>query len=257
MPPNLTFLSSPSPCEYLPDRMSQLRYEVDAAIQPADYMHRLRAGWRRFGPVLFQPACGECQECRSLRVPVESFHPTESQRRAWKRNLAEVTLTIDAPSINARKLQLFADFHRHGRDTKGWPSSAPSLDLFVFNSFPTEEWSYHVGDRLVAVGYVDALPEGLSAIYFYWDPSEQRRSLGTFNIVQMIQVAKQRKLPHVYLGYYVDQCRSLEYKARFRPNELRDPAGRWIPYETGRPTAAASTSSARSDRSSSRRIDCP
>jgi arginine-tRNA-protein transferase len=86
--------------------------------------------------------------------------------------------------------------------------------------FATEEWSYHVGDRLVAVGYVDALPEGLSAIYFYWDPSEQRRSLGTFNILQMIEIAKQQKLPHVYLGYFVEGCRSLEFKVNFRPNEI-------------------------------------
>ena len=221
MPPNLTFLSSPSPCEYLPRRMSRLRYEVDSGIQPADYMDRLKAGWRRFGPILFQPECGECRECRSLRVPVEKFHATESQRRAWKRNIGEVTLTIDTPSITPGKLRLFADFHQHGQDTKGWPADAArSLDVFVLNPFATEEWSYHVGDRLVGVGYVDALPEGLSAIYFYWDQSEQRRSLGTFNILQLIEVARQRRLPHVYLGYYVEGCRSLEYKTRFGPNEI-------------------------------------
>ena len=221
MPPNLTFLSSPSPCEYLPKRMSQLRYEVDSDIQPADYMERLRAGWRRFGPILFQPECGECRECRSLRVPVGTFRPTESQRRGWKRNAEAVTLEIDAPSITPEKQRIFADFHQHGHETKVWPvDGGRSLGVFVFNPFATEEWSYRVGGRLVGVGYVDALPEGLSAIYFYWDPSEQRRSLGTFNILQMIQIAKQRKLAHVYLGYYVDQCRSLEYKARFRPNEI-------------------------------------
>lgn len=75
-----------------------------------------------------------------------------------------------------QKLQLFADFHQHGHDTKRWPrDEAATLQLFLFNPFATEEWSYYLGDRLIGIGYVDALPQGLSAIYFYWDPSETRR----------------------------------------------------------------------------------
>lgn len=72
---------------------------------------------------------------------------------------------------------------------------------------------------------MDALSEGLSAIYFFHDPDHHRRSLGTFHILQMIDAARQRLLPHVYLGYYVEGCRSLEYKARFRPNETLTEAG--------------------------------
>ena len=133
--------------------------------------------------------------------------------------MGEVSLRIGSPSITPEKQKLFAGFHQHGHETKGWPLGA-DLDVFMRNPFPTEEWDYFVGDRLVAVGYADALPEGLSAIYFYWDPAEARRSLGTFNILQMIEIAKRRTLPHVYLGYYVEGCRSLEYKARFGPNEI-------------------------------------
>ena len=216
---NLTFLSPPKVCEYLPDRLSQIRYELNVEIRPADYMHRLRAGWRRFGPILFQPECAGCQECQSLRIPVKDFRPNQSQHRAWKRNVGEVSLRIVSPSITPEKQKLFSGFHQHGYETKGWPLGA-DLDVFMLNPFPTEEWDYYVGDRLVGVGYVDALPEGLSAIYFYWDPAEARRSLGTLNILQMIEIAKRRKLPHVYLGYFVEGCRSLEYKARFGPNEI-------------------------------------
>ena len=43
----------------------------------------------------------------------------------------------------------------------------------------------------------------------------------------MIESARERGLPHVYLGYYVEGCRSLEYKARFRPNEVIGPQGQW------------------------------
>jgi arginine-tRNA-protein transferase len=98
--------------------------------------------------------------------------------------------------------------------------------VFLRNPWDTEEWTYYLGERLMAVGYVDVLSEGLSAIYFFWDPGERHRSLGTFNILSLIASARHRGLPHVYLGYYVEGCRSLEYKARFRPNEMLI-AGEW------------------------------
>ena len=130
---------------------------------------------------------------------------------------------IGTPAITPERLRLFTEFHEHGHQTKGWPAPEPeesALDLYVLNPFPTEEWSYWINERLVGVGYVDALPEGLSAIYFFHDPDQRGRSLGTFHILKMIEAAKERQLPHVYLGYYVEGCRSLEYKAKFRPNEI-------------------------------------
>jgi arginine-tRNA-protein transferase len=231
VPPTLTFLSPPSPCEYLPDRESQLRYEFTPEIARDEYMDRLRGGWRRFGPIIFRPECPSCRMCRSLRVPVDSFRASHSQRRAWKRNTNDVTIRIGQPSVSAEKLTLYARFHRHGHEVKGWPPNVEQrLDMFVRNPFETEEWTYYAGDRLIGVGYVDVLREGLSAIYFYWDPAEQQRSLGTFNILALIAAARDRGLPHVYLGYYVEGCRSLEYKARFAPNEVLGPEGAWEPF---------------------------
>ena len=139
-------------------------------------------------------------------------------------------MRIAEPSADFERQTLFDRFHRHGHQVKGWPAATESrLDAFLTNPIPTEEWSYWIDNKLVGVGYVDALPEGLSAIYYYHEPAEHRRSLGTFNILTMIEAARQRGLPHVYLGYYVGGCRSLEYKARFRPNEILVD-GRWTPF---------------------------
>src|SRR4051794_22421887 len=76
------FVASPSQCGYLPDRLWSLEYEMVGRVTPAEYMERLRAGWRRFGATLFRPRCGSCRECRSLRVVVSAFRPDRSQRRA-------------------------------------------------------------------------------------------------------------------------------------------------------------------------------
>jgi len=232
MVPALTFTSPPSRCEFLPDRVQQLRYEVAPEIRPAVYMDRLREGWRRFGYVIFRPDCGSCQMCQSLRVPVSTFHWSESQRRVWRKNQASITLRIhNHPSSSAEKLDLLARFQQYGHEAKGWPAEGgDDLGLLLANPFPTEEWCYYLGDRLVGVGYVDTLPEELSAIYFYHDPLERHRSLGTYNVLSILASARERGLRHVYLGYYVEGCRSLDYKARFRPNEVLRTRENWEPF---------------------------
>jgi arginine-tRNA-protein transferase len=208
-----------------------MRYEIALDLTPDRYMTRLNAGWRRFGPIMFRHQCPSCQSCRSLRVPIDAFRLSESQRRVWRRNAADVDIRVGTPEGDDTKLELFRRFHHHGAEKKGWPADAGhNLSLFTVNPFRTEEWNYYVGETLVGVGYVDALPQGLSAIYFFHDPREQKRSLGTFNILSMIDAARRRHLPYVYLGYYVEGCRSLEYKARFRPNEVLGEHGDWVPF---------------------------
>jgi arginine-tRNA-protein transferase len=224
-----SFLEPASRCEYLPDRLWQLRYEIAPAMTRTDYSARMNAGWRRFGPILFRPECPECRMCQSLRVPVETFRPAEGQRRAWRKNAGDLELRVGDPVITDAKQALLDRFRQHGHETKGWPPAGEQvgMELFVRNPFSTEEWTYWLGDRLLAAGYVDVLPDGLSAIYFFWEPGEARRSLGTYNILRMIAEARARGLRHVYLGYHVQGCRSLEYKARFRPHEILGPDRTW------------------------------
>jgi arginine-tRNA-protein transferase len=224
-----SFKPEPTACEYRPDQQSQLYYEVLPHMTPAEYSQRLKGGWRRFGPVVFRPECPACDLCQSLRVVASEFRPSRSQRRAWDRNEGELEMHIGPPAIDEDRLDLFTRFHAHGHQTKGWPEpegDETRLRLAATNPFLTEEWTYWAAGRLIGVSYVDVLPAGLSAIYFVHAPEEHRRSLGIFNILKIIEAARRRGLPHVYLGYYVDGCRSLTYKAAFRPNEVLA-GGRW------------------------------
>jgi arginine-tRNA-protein transferase len=85
-------------------------------------------------------------------------------------------------------------------------------------------------DRLIGVGYVDLLPEAMSAIYFFYEPDERGRSLGVFNVMSIIAEAARLGIPHLYLGYFVEGCQSLEYKAHFLPNQTMGPSGDWIDF---------------------------
>src|SRR5262249_34878758 len=146
-----TFVSPPGPCGYLPDRDWSLHYEVVGQIAPAEYMERLKQGWRRFGYSLFRPECPSCKMCKTLRVPVATFQADRSQRRAWAANDGELRLTIGEAGVSKAKLALYDKFHRFQREFKGWPAHEPEtpadyIESFVDNPFATEEWCYYLGD---------------------------------------------------------------------------------------------------------------
>ena len=222
------FLSPAERCGYLPDRDWRLRYQLVDEMTAAEYSDRLLVGWIRQGFAMFRPECPSCQRCQAIRIPVASFRPRRSLRRVWRANAADVSIVVSAPSLSAAKQELYLRYHEYQRREKGWPEyDAEGLDLHQRNPFPTEEWSYFLGGRLVGLGYVDVLPAGLSAIQFVYDPAERRRSLGIFNVLSIIAAAARRQAPHVYLGYFVEGCGALKYTRRFEPVEVLDSDGRW------------------------------
>lgn len=230
------YVAAPSQCGYLPDRDWSLEYELVSGLTPALYQERLLAGWRRFGAMLFRPRCRGCDACQSLRVPVERFRPDRSQKRAARANDGRVQIRIGLPTVTRAKLTLYDRFHLHQAEAKGWPEH-PAKDArgyaqsFVDNPFPTQEWCYYLNEQLIGVGYVDDLPAGLSAIYFFYDPEFRHRSLGTWNVLNLIRAAADRGLPHLYLGYYVAGCRSMAYKGRFAPNQVFGTDGAWHDFQ--------------------------
>lgn len=227
------FQTAPAPCPYLAGRISRLLCYHVLTMTLEEYDHWLRAGWRRFGRDMFQPDCFGCIECQSLRVDTRAFLPNRSQRRNARLNQGFVRLQISEPEVDEATVELHRRFHANRELARGWPRQfidAESItEAFVDNPFPTEQWRYYLDGQLVGIGYVDATPSGLSAIYFVHEPALARRGLGTWNVLQLIDEARRRELPHVYLGYWVRDCQSLSYKANFFPHEIRSANSRWLP----------------------------
>lgn len=215
----------PHPCIYLPDRKASLEIRVMVDVGAAELGALLERGWRRFGPVYFRPACAECQECVTLRIPAASFEPSKSQRRARK-GAAGLVRTVARPSIDDERFALYARWHAQREEARGWEESPLDAERYAFD-FAFEHPSVREvsfrdpadGDRLVGLGIVDEVPNALSAVYFFWDPERAPSSLGTAHVVTLVDEARARGLPYVYLGYRVEGCASLMYKGRYRPHE--------------------------------------
>lgn len=226
------YISPAEQCAYLPDQKWQLEYLFFPTMTADDHHLYLNQGWRRAGPSFFRPQCPSCRSCQCLRVLVNDFAPNRSQRRTQKLNRYVVQLEIGSPAVTEEKTDLYVRHHAFNRVKKEWPFTGElqALEHLYFltqNPFPVQEWRYRINERLVAVCYVDLLPDGFSGIYFIHDPDFRKHSLGTWMILEMIERAKQLSLQYVYLGYYVQGCRSMEYKGKFHPHQILGPDGNW------------------------------
>ncbi len=229
------------PCPYLPGRISfQIGTDCTDAMSAWDYQVLLEHNFRRSGPLVYTVGCDGCVECRSLRVRADEFQPSRTQRRCWRRNADLSIRTFDRHVATPERLFLYRRYvrERHG-DAERLVAMTGSADEFVSFLCVTggnEDGlarcvEFRNGSHLVAVGVYDELPEAYSAVYCYFDPDEARRSPGTFNILWLLEQARRTGRRYVYLGYYVAQCRKMNYKARFRPCELWTPGKGWLPLE--------------------------
>jgi len=154
--------------------------------------------------------------------------PLKSQRRCQKRN-ADLRVSVAPPEATDEKYDLYARYLRdwHGRDAD--ESSPEDFRAFLYESpVHTIEFSYREpSGRLVAVGICDACRLSLSSVYFYFDPIDAPRGLGTFGALCEIRYARENRLPWYYLGYWVYGCDSMQYKSDFRPNQRLDTDGVW------------------------------
>jgi arginine-tRNA-protein transferase len=216
-------------CAYLPHRLARNRAFLAEQMSPETYDRFMDAGFRRSGRVIYQPMCEGCRACVPIRIPVEQFRASKSQRRCWRRNLDLIVSIDDAPTGDEEAFDLYLRYvtQWHGSS----PSSTSRADFigFLYDSpVRTLEFKYRdAAGKLLAVGICDVSPRALSSAYFYFDPADQRRALGTFGALWEIDYARGQGLAHYYLGYWVAGCGSMSYKASFRPFELLCGDGVW------------------------------
>jgi arginyl-tRNA--protein-N-Asp/Glu arginylyltransferase len=189
----------------------------------ADLAHRLAAGDRRQGHLLYRPACPRCGACEAIRVDVDAFVPTRTQKRILRRGNAELDVEVGRPSLTPEKLALY---NRHKIERNLVVSDEP-MDSFGYEQFlvdtctDTIELAYRRAGELVAVAVADRAEGALSAVYTFFNPDYGRLSPGAYSILKQIELCRAWRLPYLYLGLYVADCAALRYKASYLPHERR------------------------------------
>jgi len=222
------FKSAPHACPYLPRRMASELVAFPHGVDSVAYQMLMNRGFRRSGAIFYKPDCPRCRSCVPIRVPVASFGPSRSQRRALARN-RDVSLRVHEPVCDRARYELFIRYDRFKHDGQTCVGFDEFEAHFCFSPIDTIEMDYYLGDSLVGVGLVDVCPDGLSSVYFYFEPDQARRSLGIYSALCEIDLCRSRGLAHWYVGFVVDGCPKMSYKSAFRPHELMRPDGRWIP----------------------------
>lgn len=221
------------PCPYLDGRIER-KVVTDLTGPDAEsfYQRLTNAGFRRSHGLAYRPACRGCQACIAVRIRADDFEPSRSQRRILRAN--EELIAEDMPAhATLEQFRLFRDYQesRHG----GGEMSAMCFDdyraMIEETPLDTRVIEYREPDgRLVAVMLSDRLADSLSAVYSFFDPGLEPRSLGSHMILAMVRDAQRDALPFVYLGYWIADSRKMAYKARFRPIEGLGENG-WVPLE--------------------------
>ena len=231
------------PCEYLPEQTARLHYVFVGDLTPGEYETRMEQGWRKFGRLLFQPVCTACDACQPLRIPVARFAPSRSQRRAVQRNADDFTVRFGLPVVDAARLALYHRYHAAQEQYKGWHASEKTPEEYAFafvdSPIPGVEISVWEGDVLRAIVLTDIAPDAVSGVYHFHDPELRDRGIGVFAMLQTVELARRLRKTWAYFGYFVADCPSLAYKARFQPCEVRGVDGVWRAY--GGTEAAAAT----------------
>ncbi len=192
-------------------------------------------GFRRSQSIAYRPACEACRACVSVRVVVEDFLPSRNMRRILARN-GDVSGEMRVPVPTSEQYSVFRSY-LDSRHRDGGMADMTVLDYAMMvedSHVETRIIEYRRrnaisgrGGELIAVALTDVLSDGLSMVYSFFDPSETGRSLGTFMILDHIARARRQGLPYVYLGYWIEGSKKMDYKSRYLPQQRLAAAG-WL-----------------------------
>tara|TARA_B100000745_G_scaffold229142_1_gene153576 strand:+ start:5405 stop:6133 length:729 start_codon:yes stop_codon:yes gene_type:complete len=234
---DLTFyITSNHPCSYLEDKEAKTVYlDPNHPISYNDYQLLTHNGFRRSGDNLYTPKCDGCNGCLSSRVRVRDFTPTRKQRRILRKNKA-LTLHREKATFNNEHYALYEKYinQRHC-DGEMYPASEKQYKDFLFSRWAnTDTLEFRLSGEIVAVAFIDVLEDGLSAIYTFFDPDFHQHSLGVYCILKQIELCQQQQFDYLYLGFWINGCQKMRYKAEYQPLELYL-HGFWQQYDTTHP----------------------
>ena len=214
------FITEPAPCPYLEGQMERKLFTHVVGSDANTLNNTLtHAGFRRSQSIAYRPACDACSACKSVRVVLNDFTPSTSFRRIMRKN-ADLTREVCPPRTGREQYDLLRRYLDARHENGGMADMTPGdyvamVEETAVDTFVTE---YRTADGvLLACLLGDRMQDGISLVYSFFDPRAEKRSLGSFMILDQIARAKEAGYAHIYLGYLIEDCRKMAYKKRFAP----------------------------------------
>lgn len=223
-------------------------------------------GFRRSHQMAYRPACTGCDLCKAVRIRCADFAPGRTQRRIARAN-GDLQVSMAKAKATTEHYDLFERYivtrhtggemaqmswHEFDQMLRDSPVATSVIEWREPADDPTSDFPPDTPGRgrLVAACLIDALSDGLSMVYSYFDPfagqvrAERtspgssgaatkdnsgpagRKSLGQYMILDLVRVCAEHDLPYLYLGYWVDGAKTMDYKRNYRPLEVFD-RGAW------------------------------
>ena len=193
----------------------------------------LEKGFRRSGDQVYRPHCQSCQACQSLRIPVNLFKKSRSQKRLLNKNNKFRVNINKIPQKNYFDLyqKYINQVHQQG---SMYPASLTQYENFIMSSWNKALFiEIYDQDKLISVSVTDQVEinnsKAWSAFYCFYDPSYQSNSLGKYAILTQLKLAKEYNIDWLYLGYYIAQCKKMNYKTQFNPHQ-RFISTEWVDF---------------------------
>ncbi len=216
------YITAESPCSYFDSRISSnLVPDPELPLNMPIYNQLIQHGFRRSGKHCYRPHCKQCQACIACRLAVNDFIYSRSQRRCLKNN-QDLTLTSVSAGFSDEYFELYRRYlnSRHSDGSMADPSISDFRQFLYCDWSDTRFLELRINKQLIAIAVTDRLNDGLSAVYSFFEPEMQNRSLGTYCILKQIDYAKERGLNYLYLGYWIKNHKKMHYKSNFKPLQL-------------------------------------